>query len=40
MLSEMDGTLVGSAAFKAVAGREERLGCVRFAHISAIKRGC
>ena len=33
---ETDGSLVGPAAFKAVARREERLGCVRFAHASAI----
>lgn len=27
--------LVGPAAFKAVVRRAERLGCVRFAHVSA-----
>ena len=33
----MDGILVDPAAFKAVVGRAERPGCVRFAHISATK---
>ncbi len=31
----MNGFLVDPAAFKAVARRAERLGCVRFARISA-----
>ena len=39
---ETDGSLVGPAAFKAVVRRAERLGCVRFAHVSAIEfeKGC
>lgn len=32
---ETGGFLVDPAAFKAVAGRVTRLGCVRFAHVSA-----
>ena len=37
-MSNGDGwALVGPAAFKAVVGRAERLGCVRFARISAMK---
>lgn len=32
---EMNRFLVDLAAFKAVAGRAERLGCVRFTRISA-----
>ena len=36
--TEMDGILVDPAAFKAVVGRAERPGCVRFAHISAKKQ--
>ena len=34
--AEMGGFLVDPAAFKAVVGRAERPGCVRFASISAI----
>lgn len=34
--TETDGFLVGPAAFKAVARYAECLGCVRFAHVSAI----
>ena len=37
MKSRGDGwVLVGPAAFKAVVRRAERLGCVRFARVSAI----